>query len=125
MNNGYNAYKQNSTLVDSPTKLVEMLYEGILKFNSLAKGAIIKKDMEKKVYYVNRSTAIYVELINTLDMNGGDIAKYLYGLYDYQIKLLSDVVIENSVEKIDEAIKVASVLIEAWKEETSAQLEVA
>ncbi len=124
-NGGYHAYRENSTMTASPTKLVEMLYEGVLKFNSLAKSALLKKDMEKKVYYINRSIAIYTELMSTLDMKGGEIAEYLYGLYDYQIKLLTDIVISNSVEKMDEAINVASVLLEAWREETSVELEVA
>jgi flagellar protein FliS len=121
MSNGYAAYQQNSTLVESPEKLIEMLYEGIMKFTSLAKGAIEKRDMEKKVYYINRATAIYLELIASLDMKGGDIAHYLYGLYEYQIKLLNEVVIENSIEKIEEAIKVSSVLLEAWREETAVE----
>ncbi len=125
MNKAYNAYQQNSTLIDSPYKLTQMLYEGILKFNSLAKKAIEEKDHEKKTYYINRSSAIYIELINTLDFKGGEIAHYLHGLYNYQLKLLTEVNISNSIEKIDEAINVASVLLEAWREETSRELEVA
>jgi flagellar protein FliS len=125
MKNGYNAYKQNNMLVESPQKLTQMLYEGILRFNSQTKKAIEDKDMQKKVYFINRTTAIYLELISTLDMKGGEIAKYLYGLYNYQLTLLTDVNIENSIEKIDEAINVASVLLEAWKEETCREPAVA
>ena len=119
MNKAINAYQQNSTMVTSPYKLTQMLYEGILKFNSLAKKAIEDRDFEKKSYYINRSCAIYIELLNTLDMKGGEIAHYLHGLYNYQLKLLSEANITNSTAKMDEAINVASVLLEAWKEETS------
>ncbi len=125
MKNGYSAYQQNSTMIESPYKLTEMLYEGILRFTSLAKKAIEKNDMQKKVYYINRATAIYIELIATLDMKGGDIAHYLHGLYNYQLTLLTDVVIENSTKKIDEAINVASTLLEAWREEISRECAVA
>ncbi len=125
MTNAYNAYQQNSTLVESPYKLTEMLYEGILRFCSQAKKAMEQKDMEKKVYFINRATAIYVELISTLDMKAGQIAHYLNGLYDYQITLLTQANIENSTQKIDEAINVASVLLEAWKEETAREPAVA
>ena len=125
MQRGYDAYRQNNVMVESPEKLIEMLYEGILKFASMAKRAMNDKDMEKKVYYINRTVAIYVELISSLDMKGGDIAEYLNGLYEYQLTLLTDANIKNDISKLDEVIKVASVLLEAWKEETSVECAVA
>jgi len=126
MQKGYNIYNQNNTMVESPEKLTQMLYEGILKFSSLIKRAILDKDMEKKSYYINRTTAIYLELISTLDLKiGGDVAHYLYGLYNYQLKLLIEININNDLEKTDEVINVASVLLEAWKEETAVECAVA
>ena len=120
MQKGYNAYQQNNTMVESSEKLVTMLYEGILKFTGLAKRAMLNKDYEKKSYYISRTSDIYVELIASLDMKGGEIAEYLYGLYNYQLTLLAEANITNDVAKFDEALNVASVLIEAWKEETCA-----
>ena len=125
MKRGFDAYKQNNTMVQSPEKLIEMLYEGILKFAAQAKRAMQEKDMQKKVYFINRTTAIYVELISSLDMKGGDIALYLDGLYNHQLTLLVDANIQNSEEKLDEVIKVASVLLEAWREEISRETAVA
>ncbi len=125
MQRGYDAYRQNHTMVESPEKLIEMLYEGILKFSALAKRAIQHKDLEKKAYYINRTSAIYIELISSLDMKGGNIAEYLYGLYNYQLTLLTDANIQNNVSKLDEVMKVASVLLETWKEETSLECAVA
>ena len=119
MQRGYDAYKQNHTMVESPEKLVTMLYEGILKFTGLAKRAMLNKDYEKKSYYIGRTSDIYVELIASLDMKGGNIAEYLYGLYNYQLTLLADANISNDEAKFNEALNVASVLLEAWKEETS------
>ena len=43
----YNSYQQNSVAVESPAKLVEMLYEGILRFASMAKRCIDSEDIEK------------------------------------------------------------------------------
>ena len=120
MQKGYNAYQQNNTMVESSEKLVTMLYEGILKFTGLAKRAMLNKDYEKKSYYISRTSDIYVELIASLDMKGGEIAEYLYGLYNYQLTLLAEANITNDVAKFDEALNVASVLIEAWREETCA-----
>ena len=125
MQRGYDAYKQNHAMVESPEKLIEMLYEGVLKFSSLAKRAMMNKDLEKKVYYINRTSAIYVELISSLDMKGGNIAEYLSGLYNYQLRLLTDANISNDSAKLDEVMNVASVLLETWKEETSLECAVA
>ena len=113
----YNSYQQNSVAVESPAKLVEMLYEGILRFASMAKRCIDSQDIEKKIYYINRTTDIFVELLNSLDYEkGGQVAHYLTGLYTHQIKLLTQANMDNSKEKIDIVIKVVKGLLEAWKE---------
>ena len=113
----YNSYQQNSVTVESPARLVEMLYEGILRFASMAKRCIDSQDIEKKIYYINRTTDIFVELLNSLDYEkGGQVAHYLTGLYTHQIKLLTQANMENSKDKIDIVIKVTKGLLEAWKE---------
>ena len=113
----YNSYQQNSVAVESPAKLVEMLYEGILRFASMAKRCIDSQDIEKKIYYINRTTDIFVELLNSLDYEkGGQVAHYLTGLYTHQIKLLTQANMENNKDKSDIVIKVVKGLLEAWKE---------
>lgn len=115
--NIYNIYQQTHTKVESPVKLIEMLYEGILRFVSLAKKGIEINDIEKKIYYINRATDIFTELLNVLDYdNGGEVANYLTGLYIQQIKFLTQANVENKTEKIDIVIKVTKALLEAWRE---------
>lgn len=116
-NLAYNSYQQNSVTVESPIKLIEMLYEGILRFASLAKRSINDEDIEKKIYYINRTTDIFTELLNSLDYDkGGEIAHYLSGLYTHQIKSLAQANIENSIEKIEIVLNVTKGLLEAWRE---------
>ena len=87
--NAYNTYTQNNVEVESPQKLVEMLYEGILRFNTQAKRSIREDNIEKRTYWINRSNAVFIELLNALDIEkGGDVARYLNGLYSYQLSLL-------------------------------------
>jgi len=117
-NLAYDAYMENNVGVESSSKLVEMLYEGVLKFNAQAKRAIKDENVDKKVYWINRSVAIITELMMTLDMKSGDIAYYLDGLYNYQARLLTEANIENNIEKLDEVSSVFKVLLEAWREET-------
>ncbi len=118
-NIAYDTYTQNNIAVESPSKLIEMLYEGVLRFNAQAKKAIKDKNVEKRVYWINRSTAIITELIATLDMDQGDISLYLEGLYNYEIQLLADAGCENNIEKLDECSNVFRVLLEAWRETTN------
>jgi len=123
-NLAYNEYTQNNISIESQEKLIEMLYEGILRFNFQAKKAIKEKDFEKKSYWINRSVSIFVELINSLNFNGGDVAEYLNGLYTYQIQLLSMANAKNSLEDLDSVNNVIKGLLEAWRE-TNAKKELA
>jgi len=120
----YNAYNQNNIQVESPYKLIEMMYEGILRFSMQAKKSIRENNVEKKIYWINRITNIFIELLNSLDMDaGGDISHYLNGLYSYQLQTLSEANIENNEEKIDGVIKVVKGLLEAWRETTKNEMD--
>lgn len=116
--NAYNTYTQNNIGIESPQKLIEMLYEGILRFNTQAKRAINEQNIEKRTYWINRSNAIFVELIQSLDFTQGDVALYLNSLYSYQLSLLMKANIENEVSYLDEVNQVVRGLIAAWRDET-------
>jgi len=114
----YNSYIENNVAIESPFKLIEMLYEGVLRFNAQAKKAIKDGNCEKKVYWINRSVAIVTELIAVLDASQGDVAAYLEGLYNYQIKLLAEANLKDDATKLDEVSQVFKGLLEAWRENT-------
>jgi len=117
--NALSAYSQNSARIESSEKLILMLYEGILRFCGQAKKAIVSEDIEKRVYWINRVTDIFAELINSLDYeNGGEVATYLNGLYCHQIFLLSQANINENADDLDTVIRVTKGLIDAWKEVT-------
>ena len=121
------AYAQNHTAVTSPEKLIEMLYEGLLRFTTLAKRAIERKDYEAKAKWINRSSDIFIELLDSLSDDKTEMTAYLAGLYMHQIKSLNEANIKNSTEELDTIIHVVKVLLETWREETGvgAMLEVA
>ena len=119
----YSTYTQNNIQIESPEKLIEMLYEGILRFCSQAKKAIENNDIEKRVYWINRAIAVFSELIVSLDAKrGGDIAYYLEGLYAQQIKFLNECNINNDPKSLDIVMNVTKELLEAWREETKHEL---
>jgi len=117
--NAHNVYAQNNIGIESPTKLIEMLYEGVLRFNAQAKKAIKDKDIQKRAYWTNRSAAIVTELISTLDLSHGDVGIYLDGLYFQQMKLLLESGIDNDTSKLDEVSNVFKGLLDAWRETTN------
>lgn len=122
-NLAYATYSQNNASIESSEKLIKMLYEGILRFASQAKRSLEEKDIEKKTYWINRTTAIFSELINSLNYDGGQIAHYLSGLYVHQIKLLTEANIYNDASKIDEVLNVTRELLQVWKEETDVAVD--
>ena len=117
-NTAHNIYAQNNFGIETPEKLIEMLYEGVLRFNAQAKKAIKDGNIEKRVYWINRSVAIVTELISVLDMKQGRVAGYLEGLYNYEIQLLTLASVHKDTAKLDEVSNVFKALLDAWRETT-------
>jgi flagellar protein FliS len=115
---GLDVYNQQAATTDDPYMLILKLYEGLLKFLSYVEQAIEDDDIETKFEYINKSIAIFDELRNILDFDGGDVAYYLDGLYLYQIETLFSAGVDNNLNAIAQVKKVVTGLIEAWKEET-------
>ena len=121
-NAAYSAYAQSSLGgIESPTKLIEMLYDGILRFIFRTKKAIEAGDVEKKVLYINKANAIFVELLNSLDYSQGDVAHYLSGLYARQMQLLVLANLNDDINALNEITNVVKQLSEAWREVTNEQ----
>lgn len=115
---GIEAYQQQSAVSDDPYVLILKLYEGLLKYLSFVKNAMENGDVEQKFTYINKSIAIFDELRNVLDFDGGDVAYYLDGLYLYQIETLFSAGIDDNINAINQVMKVTQGLIDAWKDET-------
>jgi flagellar protein FliS len=115
---GIDIYNKQAAVTEDPYMLILKLYEGLTKYLSFVKNAIENDEIEEKFTYINKSIAIFDELRNILDFDGGDVAYYLDGLYLYQIETLFSAGIDNNLTSIDQVSKVVKGLTEAWKEET-------
>ena len=115
---GLDVYNQQAAVTEDPYMLILKLYEGLMRYLSFIKEAINEDDIEEKFTYINKSIAIFDELRNILDFEGGDVAYYLDGLYLYQIETLFSAGIDNNLTAIDQVAKVVKGLTEAWKDET-------
>jgi len=114
---GLDVYNQQAAVTEDPYILILKLYEGLLKYLSFVKHAIEEENIEEKFEYINKAIAIFDELRNILDFDGGDIAYYLDGLYLYQIETLFSAGIDDNLNSIEQVMKVVKGLIEAWKDE--------
>jgi len=115
---GLDVYNQQAAVTEDPYMLILKLYEGLQRYLSFIKESIEKENIEEKFTYINKSIAIFDELRNILDFEGGDVAYYLDGLYLYQIETLFSAGIDNNLNSVDQVIKVVKGLTEAWKDET-------
>ena len=115
---GIEVYNQQNAISDDPYVLVLKLYEGVIKYLSFVKSAMQEGNIELKFTYINKTIAIFDELRNVLDLDGGEVAYYLDGLYLYQIETLFSAGIDDNIKAVNQVIKVTQGLIDAWKEET-------
>lgn len=113
--NAFNAYKQNSVTTASPGELTLMLYNGCLKFLGKAKVAMEQKDIQEKNHNIQRSQAIIVELMSTLNMDI-EISKQMLPLYDYMNRRLVEANIKNDPAIIEEVEGLVTEFRDTWKE---------
>lgn len=123
--NVYNTYNTINNSVENQEKLVLMLYEGILRFVARAKKAMSEKNVQDKVLFINKTSAIFMELSNSINYSGGDVAYYLKGLYAREIARLMEANAKNDPNLLDEVINVTRELISAWNESTGTKEQIA
>ena len=98
-----------------PYQLIQMLLAGALESLSYAKGAIQRKDLEKKGQCISRASAIIESLRSSLDMEvGGEISSNLNDLYLYMLDRLSDAAVNNDPEILDEVSDLIKQIKSAW-----------
>lgn len=112
-----NNYVETAVSEATPHKLVEMLYEGLLKNLNLTKVFITQKDYEKKAEYVNKALRILNSLRSGVDVEKSqEVGGNLYDLYDYCYRRVFEASSQNDVGIIDEVIEHIKQLDEAWKQ---------
>ena len=121
LNLKHNTYLENKILSSTNEELILLMLDGILKFNSMTKKNILDDNIEQKTININKSIAIFIELISTLNKDT-KLFEYLNGLYSYQIKLLTEINILTENEK-EKAIKKLDIVSNVVKELKKAYIE--
>lgn len=115
MNNPYQSYKKNSVNTASPGELSLMLYNGCLKFITLAKKAIQDKNVEAKNTNLIKAQNIIHEFMVTLNMNV-NVSKDLIVMYDYLHRQLVEANIKSDLAILEEVEGFVTDLRDTWKE---------
>ena len=114
--NPYQKYQQSQVETSSPAKLLLMLYDGALKSIQGARMGMMEKDSEKANDHLTRAQDIIFELMNSLNMEQGEVAQNLFLLYDYMIQQLVQSNIHKDPQILSQVESLLKDLKEAWKE---------
>jgi len=112
-----NNYVETAVSEATPHKLIEMLYDGVIKNLNLAKVFIEQKNFEKKSEHVNKALAILNSLRAGVDLErGGEVAGNLYDLYDYCYRTLFAASSKNDAVAVSEVLEHIETVSSAWKQ---------
>ena len=123
-----NAYKSTSVNTSSPSDLVLMLYDGIIRFLNNAKGGFGLEDPVEFHQVINgniqKAQAIIRELRSSLEMDKAtEFGETMAGLYDYFDRRLQEANMDKKPEPIDEVIERVKTIRDAWDEMTRRELK--
>jgi flagellar protein FliS len=112
---GLDSYRQTQAQSRTPLELVVMLYDGALRFMTVAREAIERRDIPARREALSRTLAIISELQSTLKLEeGGALAASLDELYSYANLRLLDAAAKNDVTPLDEVRRLFETLRDGW-----------
>ncbi len=113
---GYtNQYLATTVNSASPEQLMLMLYDGAIRFISLGIQAIDNGIVDKRAYYINKTSAIVSEFAATLDHGqNAKLAEDLDALYSYMLNRLLEANLKNDTAPLIEVRGMLSDLRTTW-----------
>ncbi len=120
MSQGYRkysqAYQKAAVHTMDQKKLIVMLYDGAIKFLSIASKKIKEGDYYESHNNMVRGKSIIAELLASLNMEqGGDIATNLQKIYAFMFNELIDANLGKDHERVDRVIQLLQELRDAWR----------
>ncbi len=112
----YQTVSSQTSIVDAdPHRLVQILMENALQKLAFAKASMARNDIHDKGLNISLALSIIEALQTSLNKEeGGDIADNLNELYAYMIKTLLEANLHSDIDKVDEIIKLLSVVKDGW-----------
>lgn len=115
MNNPYQSYQQNSVNTASPGELTLMLYNGCLKFITLAKKAIKAGNVQDKNTNLIKAQNIIHEFMVTLNMEI-KVSEELMVMYEYIHRRLVEANVKSDETILEEVEGLVTELRDTWKQ---------
>lgn len=109
-------YKKTQVNTASQGKLIVMMYDGAVKFINNAIEFMSKNDIEKTHNNILKAQDIITELTTSLNIEAGEIAHRLFGIYMYISQKLTEANVKKDTKPLIEVKKYLMDLREAWNE---------
>ena len=118
--NGYGrysqAYKKAAVSTVDQRKLIVMLYDGAIKFLTIAIHRLDKGETYEAHRNLIRGKSIIAELLSSLNLDaGGEIARNLQRLYTYMFNELIEANLNQDVKRVEMVIGLLKELREGWQ----------
>lgn len=108
------AYKESAVLTATPEQLVVMLYDGAARFLRQAEAALQEQAWPQANERITRGEAIIDELLATLNMDAGELAERLQGIYVFCKRCLIEARLQRDPQQVAHVIRLMGELREAW-----------
>ena len=115
VNNVYAQYNNNTVLTASPAELTLLLYEGAIKFCTIAMMGLEENNIQKTHDNIKKAQAIIEELQSTLN-HSYKVAEDFDNVYHYIYSLLTDANIHKDKETLERALNEIRGMRDTWKE---------
>ena len=113
----HNQYRKTEISTSSQGRLILMMYEGAIKFTTMALQSIEKGDIAGQGKYINKTHDIINELSLALDLKkGGEVAGRLESLYQFILSQLTLANIKSDQQALKTVINILGPLSEAWEQ---------
>ena len=108
------SYRESAILTAPPEQLVIMLYDGAHRFLLQSAAAMREGRWADAGERLGRATAIVDELQCTLNLDAGEVAQRLSGIYVFCRRHLAEGLCERDPEKLDRVDRLLRELREAF-----------
>ncbi len=116
-NDPFKQYKETQIKTANQGQLILMMYDGAIKFIKIAKTGFKGKKYDIVNNNIIKAQDIITELMLSLRLDAGDIAKNLYSLYEYMNRRLIESNIKKNEAICDEIVKLLEELRGVWNQE--------
>ncbi|MCL5957916.1 MAG: flagellar export chaperone FliS [Chloroflexi bacterium] len=113
---GYQQYKTMQVQTADRGELVVMLYQGAIRFLGRSAGALRMGNLEDGHFNLVRAQDIVAELMGSLDMGTGDLARNLFQIYEYMHYRLVQANIHKDPAPVEEVAGLLRELLPAWQQ---------